>query len=163
MHVSALKALEFDRIRAALAREAATPLGRARAELLQPATDPDRVAQALTLTSEAVRAIKAGGSLAIDASDDLEATLAALEVEDQPLDPPGLLSLARFVESVGRVVASVTPATPLLYAIASRAASFARETAAIRRAIDASGEVVDDASPALRDIRDKLRRARAKL
>jgi DNA mismatch repair protein MutS2 len=163
MHVTALKALEFDGIRAALAREAATPLGRARAEILEPATDPDQVVQALALTSETVRAIKAGGSLAIDASDDLQATLAALEVEDQPLDPPGLLSLARFVESVGRVVASISPATPLLYAIACRAASFARETAAIRRAIDASGDVVDDASPALRDIRDKLRRARAKL
>jgi DNA mismatch repair protein MutS2 len=163
MHVTALKALEFDGIRAALAREAATPLGRARAEVLQPATDPNRVAEALALTSETVRAIKAGGSLAIDASDDLQATLAALEVEDQPLDPPGLLSLARFVESVGRVVAGIAPGTPLLYGIASRAASFTRETAAIRRAIDASGDVVDDASPALRDIRDRLRRARAKL
>jgi len=163
MHVTALKALEFDRIRAALAREAATPLGRARAEVLQPATEPDRVARGLALTSEAVRAIKAGGSLTIDASDDLQAILAALEVQDQPIDPPGLLSLARFVESVGRVVASITPATPLLYAIACRAASFARETAAIRRAIDASGDVVDEASPALRDIREKLRRARATL
>jgi DNA mismatch repair protein MutS2 len=163
MHVTALKTLEFDRIRAALAREAATPLGRARAEVLQPASEPDRVAGGLALTSEAVRAIKAGGSLTIDASDDLQAILAALEVQDQPLDPPGLLGLARFVESVGRVAASITPATPLLYAIASRAASFAPETASIRRAIDASGDVVDEASPALRDIREKLRRARAKL
>jgi dsDNA-specific endonuclease/ATPase MutS2 len=55
MHVNALKALEFDRIRAALAREAATPLGRARAEVLEPATDPDQVAEALALTSEAAR------------------------------------------------------------------------------------------------------------
>lgn len=162
MHVTALKALEFDRIRAALAREASTPLGRVRAEALAPASDPDLVARALALTS-AVRAIKAGGSLAMDATDDLHATLAALEVHDQPLDPAGLLSLARFVESVDRVVASIAPVTPLLFAIAHRAESFARETAAIRRAIAASGEVVDDASPALRDIRDKLRRARAKL
>jgi DNA mismatch repair protein MutS2 len=163
MHVTALKALEFDRIRAALAREASTPLGRVRAEALAPASDPDLVAGALALTSEAVRAITAGGSLAMDATDDLPATLAALEVQDQPLDPAGLLSLARFVESVDRVVAGITPVTPLLFAIARRAGSFARETAAIRRAITASGEVADDASPALRDIRDKLRRARAKL
>lgn len=163
MHVTALKALEFDRIRAALAREASTPLGRVRAEALAPASDPDLVARALALTSETVRAIKGGGSLAMDATDDLQATLAALEVHDQPLDPAGLLSLARFVESVDRVVASISPVTPLLFAIAHRAQSFARETAAIRRAIAASGEVADDASPALRDIRDKLRRARAKL
>jgi DNA mismatch repair protein MutS2 len=163
MHVTALKALEFDRIRAALAREASTPLGRVRAEALAPASDPDLVARALAFTSEAVRAIKAGSALAMDATDDLQATLAALEVHDQPLDPAGLLSLARFVESVDRVVASITPVTPLLFAIAHRAQSFARETAAIRRAIAASGEVADDASPALRDIRDKLRRARAKL
>ncbi len=50
-----------------------------------------------------------------------------------------------------------------LAAIAARAASFANETAAVRRAIDAAGDVSDSASPALRDIRDSLRRQRAKL
>ena len=45
----------------------------------------------------------------------------------------------------------------------TRAASFANETAAVRRAIDDAGDVVDSASPALRDIRDSLRRQRTKL
>ncbi len=51
----------------------------------------------------------------------------------------------------------------LLGEVAARAASFSRETTAIRRAIEPTGEIKDDASPALRDIRDKLRRQRSKL
>jgi DNA mismatch repair protein MutS2 len=163
MQAAALKALEFDRILAALAREASTPLGRARVDALEPASDPDEVGGRLALTAEGVRYLKAAGSLALDASDDLRSILAALEVELQALDPAGLLGLARFLQSVEQVASAVTPSTPRLHAIASRTPSFAREVAAIRRAIDPAGDVVDDASPALRDIRDRLRRARAKL
>lgn len=163
MQAAALKALEFDQIRDALADEASTPLGRARADALTPASNHDAVAGALELTVEAVRYLKADGSLAIEATDELPAILATLDIEDQPLDPPALLALARFVDSVDRVASAITPATPRLYAIGSRAPSFDRESSAIRQAIDPAGEVKDDASPALRDIRDRLRRARAKL
>src|SRR5262249_54169279 len=52
---------------------------------------------------------------------------------------------------------------PLLSAIADTAASFEREIAEIRRKIDPSGEVVDDASPELRSIRERLRKQRARL
>ena len=48
-------------------------------------------------------------------------------------------------------------------AVAARAASFGRETAAVRKAIDPAGDVLDGASPALRDIREALRRQRARL
>ena len=163
MQAATLKALEFDRIREALADEASTPLGRTRVESLAPATDPAEVEGALALTTEAVRVLRADGSLAIDASESLAATLLALDVLDQALAPLDLLALARFVDSVDRVANGITPDTPRLHAIASRAASFEHETAAIRRAIDPSGEVLDQASAALRDIRDQLRRARAKL
>ena len=163
MQAAALKALEFDRILAALAREASTPLGRARAEALEPATDPDEVGRRLALTTEGVRYLKAAGSLGLEAGDDLLAILTALDVELQALDPAALLGLARFLQSVDQVAGAVSPATPLLHAIASRCPSFAREVAAIRRAIDPAGDVIDDASPALRDIRDRLRKARAKL
>ena len=52
---------------------------------------------------------------------------------------------------------------PILRAIADRAASFEREIADIRRKIDPAGEVVDDASPELRSIRDRLRKQRTRL
>ena len=51
----ALRTLEFDRIREALASEARTSLGRGRAWALEPASDPADVRQRLALTTEAVR------------------------------------------------------------------------------------------------------------
>ena len=52
---------------------------------------------------------------------------------------------------------------PILRAIVETTASFEREIADIRRKIDPSGEVVDDASPELRSMRDRLRKQRARL
>ena len=49
------------------------------------------------------------------------------------------------------------------WATSDSLAPFATETRAVRKAIDGAGEVADDASPALRDIRDRLRRQRGKL
>ena len=74
-------------MREALAEVALTPLGRARALDLEPATDPDEVEARLALTSEAVAFLKQGGSLALRAPADLQAMLAALDVEGQPLEP----------------------------------------------------------------------------
>jgi DNA mismatch repair protein MutS2 len=165
MQAAVLRALEFDRIREALARDVATPLGRERAQALEPATDPAEVARRLALTGEAVAFAKAGGSLAINAQEDLPEILIGLDIADEPLAPLQLVGLARFVESVDDVTAGIRRAAgfPGLTEIAARAASFAHETAAVHRAVLPTGEISDAASPALREIRDGLRRARAKL
>ena len=165
MQPTALRALEFDRVRDARAREAATPLGRARAQTLTPSVSPADVRRLLALTTEARDLQQDGRSLAIDAPDGLPITLEQLNIENQPLDPTMLLTLARFFDSIGAVTDSVRVAKkfPGLAAIAERAASFDAEAAEVRRAIQPTGEIKDDASPALRDIRDRLRRQRSKL
>ncbi len=167
MHATALRALEFDRIREALADEALTPLGRARALALAPSSDAGEVQRLLALTTEALAFVRADGSLAVSANEDLEAALRILEVGEEPLLPLQLNGLAQFVESVEFVASAIRRAISApssgLIEIASRAASFADEVEAIHRAIEPGGEVKDDASPALRDIRDKLRRQRARL
>ena len=164
MQPAVLRALEFDRIREALSREASTPFGRERARTIEPSVDAADVRQRLDQTSEAKAFLAAGGSLGIDAGDELPAALDALEVASEPLMPLQLLSLARFTESVETVARGVSHGhAPLLGRIAATIASFAGETAAVRRAIEPSGDIADDASPALRDIRDSLRRQRSKL
>jgi DNA mismatch repair protein MutS2 len=164
MQPAVLRALEFDRIREALSREASTPFGRERARTIEPSLDAADVRQRLDQTSEAKAFLAAGGSLGIDAGDELPAALDALDVASEPLMPLQLLALARFTESVETVARGVNSGNaPLLGRIAAAIASFAGETTAVRRAIQPSGDIADDASPALRDIRDSLRRQRSKL
>ncbi len=163
MQAAALRALEFDRIRDLLAREALTALGEERALALEPAVEPADVTMRLATTSAAAAMTAAGGSLAVDAPADLPDILAGLDIEDQPLDPPALLGLARFLASVDRIVRSLATADPLLARLAAPAASFEAETAAIAHAIDPGGDVSDRASPLLAEIRETLRRQRARL
>ncbi len=165
MHAGVLRTLEFDRIREVLAREAFTPLGRARALALEPAVDADEVQRRLALTSEAAALLKAAGRVALDAPEDLDAILAGLTEDDQePLAPLALLGLARFTGSVTRSAATVREhGGPGLRALVTDVADFTAEISAITRAILPSGEVSDDASPALREIREALRRQRARL
>jgi DNA mismatch repair protein MutS2 len=165
VHPGVLRTLEFDRIREVLAREAFTPLGRALALALEPAVEADEVRRRLSLTSEAAALLKASGRLALDAPEDLDEILASLAADDQePLAPLALLGLARFTGSVTTTAAAVrADGGPGLRALVADVADFTAETAAITRAILPSGEVSDDASPALREIRESLRRQRARL
>lgn len=166
MQPATLRALEFDRIREALALQTLTPPGRARALTLEPSADPAEIQARLDTTSEAVRLLADGGSLSIQAPETLFDILEALQVGGQPLDPPALLGLATFVESVEAACAGIRrlPGTaPRLADVVSAAVSFAAEAARTRKAISPAGDVNDDASQALRDIRDALRRHRAKL
>ena len=165
MHAGALRALEFDRIVAVVRGFAQTPQGEARLAQLQPATDHRAVAAGLAATSETVRFLS-GASIAVQAPPELESVLGGLMVEGRSLEPLQLIALAGFlstVESTANAVRRARASFPILHAIVERTTPFEREIADIRRKIDPSGEVVDDASPELRSIRDRLRRQRARL
>src|SRR4051812_47342810 len=93
MQAAVLRALEFDRIREALASRALTPLGRERAFAIEPAEEPDAVRDALALTSDAVQFVREGGSLGLSAPEDLLTTIEILHVADHPLEPLALRGL----------------------------------------------------------------------
>ena len=165
MHAGALRALEFDRIVEVIRGFAQTPPGEIRLAALQPATSHGAVSAALAATSETV-AFLAGGSITLQAPRELDAILAGLLVDGRPLEPLQLLALAAFLASIDATCAGVRRVQsqyPLLRAIADRTVSFDREVTDIRRKIDTAGEVVDDASPELRSIRERLRRQRTRL
>src|SRR5690349_24171170 len=111
MQSGVFRALEFDRVRDALARVTLTPLGYARALALEPATTPDDVAARLRLTAAAGSFVKHGGSLALTAPEDLASTLSVLDIQDEPLDPLQLIGLARLLGSLDTVVAGLLRAS----------------------------------------------------
>jgi DNA mismatch repair protein MutS2 len=162
----ATRTLEFDRIVADVAELALTPLGRAKLDAVEPSAVPAEVGAAQQATSETVRFFEQNPAFPLRAGQGLADALAGLAIEGRALDPLQLRTLAEFVDSVERSRAGIVAATghyPILTMTVGRLASFARETAAVREAIDVSGEVLDNASPALRSIRDRLRHLRQRL
>ncbi len=167
MHPGTLRALEFSRVLEALASFALTPLGADRAGELAPLGDRSAVEAALAETSEGVYLLDRHPQFPLRAPADFADTLLDLAAPDGPIEPLRLLGLADALDSIDQVRTVIRreprPALPRLGTLADSLASFATETRAVRKAIDGAGEVADDASPALREIRDRLRRQRTKL
>ncbi|MCX6545516.1 MAG: endonuclease MutS2 [Acidobacteria bacterium] len=166
MHPAVLQALEFTRIIDVVCSFAATPLGEARLASLRPSSDPRRVAQWQAATSEGVRFNEHAGGFALTAPKDLASILASLAIEGRALEPLRLIALADYLDSADATRAAIKRAEgsfPTLKALAESGASFRTETTEARRKIDPSGEVVDEATPELRALRDRLRRQRTRL
>jgi DNA mismatch repair protein MutS2 len=166
MHPAVLRALEFDRIVEAVRGFATTPMGDERLARLQPSPDPQKVAQLLAATTEAVTFITRQGLLPLNAAASLPRVLNALAVEGRALEPIQLLELSAFLESMEETRAAirrVAPSFPLLDQASAGAAAFKGEIAQTRDKIDSSGEVLDHASPELKIIRDRLRKQRSRL
>ena len=167
MNDGTLQALEFNRIVTAVRSLALTPLGAAALDRLVPATDADTVAASLAATSEGLAYIDANAPFGLDAPADLAQTVAAHAVEGRVIEPLQLVGLARFLSSMDAVRAAFGNAAggpyPKLEDVIGAVQSFEREIRAIRAAIDPEGEVLDDASPKLRTLRDRLRRQRNRL
>ena len=166
MHASTLRALEFDLIAAVVRSYAVTPLGSRRLDRLTPSTEPVRVAEGLDLTGEAILLLQDHQSLPLRAGEAVSGALDGLAFQGSPLEPLRLLALADFFDSVDRTAALVERAAtrlPALAVVARRTSRFTDENARVRKAISQHGDVVDDASPALAGLRDKLRRQRQRL
>ena len=167
MNEGTLQALEFDRVVAAVRSLALTPLGAGALDAMAPSTDAGSVAAMLSATSEGVAYLDANAPFGLDAPADLEQTVAALAVEGRVVEPQQLVGLARLLASMDAVGSAFGNAAggpyPALEAVVQGAHSFEREVDAIRAAIDPEGGVVDDASPKLRTLRERLRRQRNRL
>ena len=166
MHPGALRALEFDRIVAVVAGLAVTPTGRNRLTELHPSTVAAEVIAAQRATTEGTRFLADHPGFPLRAPSDLDEILDALGVEGRGLEPLRLLGLAGYLESIEQsrqAVVRVGAAFPLLRVLVETVASFKQEIADVRRKIEPSGEVADNASPALASIRDRLRKQKQRL
>jgi DNA mismatch repair protein MutS2 len=165
VNANSFKALEFDRIRALLLQQAGSVEGHARLEALRPLTEPAAVREALVRTSEGVALLRLVGRQPYHDLPDPAEALAGARVRGAHLDPRALSDLASFIEGgveISRRVARVD-GTPRLSRLASEVRDTGDVAVAIRRALLPSGEVADDASPKLADIRRTLLRLKSQL
>jgi DNA mismatch repair protein MutS2 len=166
MQPAVLRALEFDRVVEMVRGFAMTPMGDERLARLAPSGDPPTVAQLLAATTETAKYLQANGLFPLRSAADMPQILAALAVEGRALEAPRLVALAMFLSSVDDAVNAIRRAAgsfARLEAASGGAATFKNETAAVRQKITDAGEVVDDASPELKSVRERLRKQRTRL
>jgi DNA mismatch repair protein MutS2 len=165
VNANSFKTLEFDRIRTLLLQQVGSRPGRLRLEGLAPLVEPDAVRSALGRTSEGVRLLQQLGRQPYHDLPDPQEALVGARVRGSHLEPRALADVASFVEGgveIARRVARVDEA-PALAGLASRVEDTSAVAVAIRRALLPSGELSDDASPRLAELRRALVRLRAQL
>jgi DNA mismatch repair protein MutS2 len=166
LNAHTFRALEFDRIRELLLQRAGSASGRARLADLQPLTDPEAVQEAQARTGEGRRLLQLLGRQPYHDLPDPAGALAESRVGGARLEPRQLLDLASFIQGGVEIVRRVSQSdeeTPRLARLASEAADTSELAAVLRRALLPTGEVADDASAHLADVRRTLARLRVQL
>ena len=154
-----LEKLAFDRVIAALAERAATPLGRERALLVRPDLDDAARELAFERTDE----VLLGDDPALGGVEDVRPLVARVR-EGGVLDGREILSIAYTMDAAATVRRAIANGErPRLRELAEAMSSFDGVLRLVREQLDTQGEVRDDATPKLREIRRRLQPLRGRI
>jgi DNA mismatch repair protein MutS2 len=165
MDDKSLEMLEFPRIREILAEHTRLIMSRELALGLKPGTDYERISLLLRQTAEARQLLALDRGFAAGEIPDIRAALKMASLQSI-LEPQSLLEIQQALSSLHHLRHYLgTSATdfPLLWDIARGIVELNQVERDIAGCIDASGEMVDNASPALADIRRQLRETREQI
>ena len=165
MNPNTYRVLEFEAIRTLLLSHAGSVPGRDLLKGLQPSSETGEVRERLATTAEGTVLLQEAGRQPYHDLPDLGPILREARVAGVHVEPRALMDVASFIEGgleVARHVAQMEKA-PRLSRRAAGVKDASDVAAAIRRAILPSGEVADDASPRLAEIRRNLARLRVRL
>ncbi|HXG41383.1 MAG TPA: endonuclease MutS2 [Dehalococcoidia bacterium] len=160
-----LQALEFEKVIARLEALCTFAPGRELARRLQPATDYREVLRRQRETAEARRLLALRPGLSLASARDVR-ELARQAAKGHVLQPAELLEVAgtlQLAQQVRGLVGSWRQQLPILAGLADRIADFGPLLQEIGRCLDRRGEVTDDASPVLGELRRQVRRAHDRL
>ncbi len=158
--------LEWSQVLALLAREARTPMGRELATATLPFTDPGAIRRALGETRQARAAMVQTGVPPWEGIPDVRPTLESARVPGSVAEAADLAALIPLLDAAGRLVAYGRAIQPVAPDLAEALAGFPRQTELaelLRRSLDADGQVRDEAAPALRRVRQRIRDLRREL
>jgi DNA mismatch repair protein MutS2 len=165
MNDQAFGTLEYEGARALVRRYAQTPVGRARAEALEPLASVEEVRRALRAVSECVELRARGARWSFSELSDPAEAIARLRIEGTILDPLVLLELARLCEQAAdarAAVAAEREAAPILWEVVEGLPRTLPGLASrVFSKILPSGELDDRASPELGRIRADIVRMRS--
>src|ERR671921_1010375 len=165
MNDQAFGTLEYEGARALVRRYAQTPVGRARAEALEPLASIEDVRRALRAVTECVELRERGARWSFSETADPADAVARLRIEGTILEPLVLLEVARLCEQAADARAAVSAereAAPVLWAVVEELPRTLPGLAArVFSKILPSGELDDRASPELARIRADIVRMRS--
>lgn len=165
MNDQAFGTLEYEGARALVRRYAQTPVGRRRAEALEPLASVEEVRRALRAVSECVELRARGARWSFSELSDPAEAIARLRIEGTILDPLVLLELARLCEQAADARAAVSAEredAPVLWEVVEGLPRTLPGLAArVFSKILPSGELDDRASPELGRIRADIVRMRS--
>lgn len=165
MNNRTLEVLEFHKIISMLQGEAATVVGKERIHSLRPKTSYSEVERLQAETDEAVLIVRLNKAIplahVVDITDYLHRSKIGSTLEVQAcLDVAQVVYIARKIKDfIGNIEANV----PLLKELTERIYSLRHIETEIKSKIDDHGEIVDDATPTLRTIRQSIHSYEAKI
>ena len=158
--------LEFDRLRDLLRARTTSAAGRRAIEALGFRTERHELEREFSAIAETIAYLRSGEELGFGNLADPEPWLQRMEQPGAMLAPAELLDAASLVDTVAtlrEIFREASAKFPLLTERVRALPDLRFLAAAIRRAILPSGEISDDASPALRRVRDGIARTRDNL
>ncbi|MFO7799362.1 endonuclease MutS2 [Rhodohalobacter sp.] len=156
----------FESIREATLRKSFTPYGREEIDNLSPTSDRSTVERRLSESREWTKILQSGSRHPLTVLDDVREILkdSRLKGTILPLDDfPVILQNARLARLITNFFKRLEFDTPSLQKISDRLVNLKPLEEAIQRVITERGELRDDASRELQQIRGKLNRERSKL
>ncbi len=157
---------EWNAVRALLAHEALTEMGRERATTVEPLTEVSGVQAAIEMTRQARLALSTAGPLPLEALPDIRPLLGRCRADGSLLEGPELIQIVPTLEASPKLRAygrTARDSSPGVAAVTDALPRFAELADRLHRALDSSGLVTDDASPTLKRLRREIRDRRRKL
>ena len=161
------KVLEYDKLKSLLNRYTLSQLGALRVEKLRPSQQIDEIREQQKLCSEAKVFFQESTGFPLRGLKDISPVLRKVAKPGSILEADQLLDVgraARVAQNVRRGLAKINASDfPILYTIVNNLPTFVKLATSIVDCISSEGEILDQASPTLRNIRRQLVNTRGKI
>lgn len=155
--------LGFDKIRAMLLQSALCPLGATRVETMKFMTRRTDIERELALAKEMLAVLQENNPMPTDNFFDLTDSLKRIRIQGTFLETEELFQLRKSLGTIANLVRYFNPKEeegrrtfPLLQSLTQDVVTFPEVCRTIDRALTPTGEIKDNASPALAEIRRQL-------
>ena len=161
------KVLEYDKLKSLLNRYTLSQLGALRVEKLRPSQQIDEIREQQKLCSEAKVFFQESNGFPLRGLKDISPVLRKVAKPGSILEADQLLDVGRaahVAQNVRRGLAKINASDfPNLYTIVNNLPTFVKLATSIADCISSEGEILDQASPTLRNIRRQLVNTREKI